>query len=57
MPDENRYFAEVSDEDPALRAVLHSPKFIATLRALEKELRPYIPQLLQTGPEANDSPV
>jgi hypothetical protein len=57
MPDENRYFAEVPDEDPALQAVLHSPKFIATLRALEKELRPYIPQLLQTGAETDGSPV
>ena len=49
MLDGKRYLAEFPDEDPARRAFLHSPKVIATLRALEKELRPYIPRLLDTG--------
>ena len=49
MLDGKRYFAEFPDEDPARRAFLHSPKVIATLRALEKELRPYIPRSLDTG--------
>jgi hypothetical protein len=43
MLDGKRYFAEFPDEDPARRAFLHSPKVIATLRALEKELRPWLP--------------
>jgi hypothetical protein len=47
MLDGKRYFAEFPDEDPARRAFLHSPKVIATLRALEKELRPYISRSLE----------
>ena len=48
------YFAEFPDEDPARRQVLLSAKLLATLRALEKELRPYIPQPVETSVEADD---
>jgi len=39
-----RYFAEFPDEDPARaqRKLLRSPKLMATLKALEKELRRHI---------------
>ena len=43
--DGKRYYAVFPDEDPANRklVVRHSQALIAALRALEKELRPYIP--------------
>jgi hypothetical protein len=34
---------------PRVGRFLHSSKVLATLRALEKELRPYIPRSLNTG--------
>jgi hypothetical protein len=41
-----RYFSEFPDEDPASqRKELRSPELMALLKALEKELRPY----LETG--------
>jgi hypothetical protein len=45
MLDGKRYYAVFPDEDPANRklVVRHSQALIAALRALEKELRPYIP--------------
>jgi hypothetical protein len=49
------YFAEFPDEDPARRETLLSAKLLATLRALEKELRPYIPQPAETSAERDDS--
>ena len=49
------YFAEFPDEDPARREALLSAKLLATLRALEKELRPYIPQPAETSAEPDDS--
>jgi hypothetical protein len=57
MLDGNRYFAEFPDEDPANEKLplLHSPALIASLRALEKELRPYIPKSIETGADADDS--
>jgi hypothetical protein len=36
-----RYFAEFPDEDPETK-LLRSPELMASLRALEKELRPYL---------------
>jgi hypothetical protein len=56
MLDGKSYFAEFPDEDPANEkpVLLHSPTLIATLRALEKELRPYIPKPMETGAEADD---
>ena len=45
MLDGKRYFAEFPDEDPENQPkLLHSPELIASLRALEKELRPYLQQ-------------
>jgi hypothetical protein len=57
MLDGNRYFAEFPDEDPANEKppFLHSPALIASLRALEKELRPYIQKLTETGVDADDA--
>ena len=56
MLDGKRYFSEFPDEDPARRAALiHTRKLLETLRALEKELRPYIPKPVATGAEAGDS--
>jgi hypothetical protein len=56
MLDGKDYFAQFPDEDPARQqARLHSPKLLATLRALEKELRPHIPKRLETGVDADDS--
>ena len=56
MLDGKQYFAEFPDEDPTRhRAHLHSPKLLATLRALEKELRPYISKHLQSHVDADDS--
>ena len=34
---------------------LHSPKLLETLRALEKELRAYIPTSAETGADADDA--
>jgi hypothetical protein len=42
MLDGKRYYAVFPDEDPANRNS-YSPSLIATWRALEKELRPFIP--------------
>jgi hypothetical protein len=56
MLDGKQYFAGYPDEDPARpQVVLRSPKLLATLRALEKELRPYIRDHLETGVDADDS--
>jgi hypothetical protein len=56
MLDGKRYFGEFPDEDPANQPpLLHARKLLETLRALEKELRPYIPKLIQTSAEADDS--
>jgi hypothetical protein len=56
MLDGNRYFAEFPDEDPARpQALLHSRTLLATLRALEKELRPYIPKPVETSVDADES--
>jgi hypothetical protein len=50
-----RYFAEFPDEDPAAqRKLLRSPELIATLKALEKELRPHIRDELETGIDGRD---
>jgi hypothetical protein len=48
------YFAEFPDEDPARRQVLLSARLLATLRALEKELRPYLPLPMESSAEADD---
>ena len=56
MLDGKRYFNEFRDEDPDGRnALLHSPRLLETLRALEKELRPYIERHLETGIDAGDA--
>jgi hypothetical protein len=56
MLDGKRYFSEFPDEDPANhRTLLHARKLLETLRALEKELRPHIPKLIQTNAEADDT--
>jgi hypothetical protein len=56
MLDGKQYFAGFPDEDPARQqVVLHSPRLLATLRALEKELRPCIRKHLETGVDADDS--
>lgn len=56
MLDGKRYFAEFPDEDPdAKKAVLQSPCLLETLRALEKELRPYLSGNLETGIDAGDA--
>jgi hypothetical protein len=45
MLDGKRYFAEFPDEDPENQPrLLRSPELMASLRALEKELRPYLQQ-------------
>jgi hypothetical protein len=45
MLDGKRYFAEFPDEDPKRQPkLLKSPELMASLRALEKELRPYLQQ-------------
>jgi hypothetical protein len=45
MLDGKRYYAAFPDEDPAYRKPIlrRSPALIAALRALEKDLRPFIP--------------
>jgi hypothetical protein len=57
MLDGKRYFAVFPDEDRACRAVLQSPTLIATLRTLQKELRPYFRGSLQRGGQVDDSAV
>jgi hypothetical protein len=43
MLDGKRYFAEFPDEDPENQPrLLRSPELMASLKALEKELRPYL---------------
>jgi hypothetical protein len=43
MLDGKRYFAEFPDEDPEKQPrLLRSPELMASLKALEKELRPYL---------------
>jgi hypothetical protein len=43
MLDGKRYFAEFPDENPENQPkLLLSPELMASLRALEKELRPYL---------------
>ena len=45
MLDGKRYFGEFPDEDPKHQPkLLRSPELMASLRALEKELRPYLQQ-------------
>jgi hypothetical protein len=50
MLDGKRYFAEFPDEDPeSPRKLLRSPELMASLRALERELRPYLQNELTGG--------
>ena len=51
-----RYFAEFPDEDPAgaQHKLLPSPKLMATLRALERELRRHIHGKPKGGLERRD---
>jgi hypothetical protein len=45
-----RYFSEFPDEDPASRRKeLRSPELMALLKALEKELRPYLESAPASG--------
>jgi hypothetical protein len=47
MLDGKRYFAEFPDEDPEKQPrLLRSPELMASLKALEKELRPYLQNAL-----------
>ena len=56
MLDGKQYFAGFLDEDPAQAQIVpHSPTLLATLRSLEKELRPYIRKQIKTGVDADDS--
>lgn len=56
MLDGKQYFAGFPDEDPARAQIApHSPTLLATLRAIEKELRPYIRKQVKTGVDADDS--
>ena len=55
MLNAKQYFAEFPDEDPARQQTLLTAKLLATLRALEKELRPYLSQPVETRAEADDS--
>jgi hypothetical protein len=56
MLDGKQYFSQFPDEDSARQqAPLRSPRLLATLRALEKELRPYIRKHLDTRVDAGDS--
>jgi hypothetical protein len=57
MVDGKAYFGIFPDEDPARpRPLLHSPQLIASLRALEKELRPYIAALSSLNVSADEPP-
>jgi hypothetical protein len=56
MLDGKRYFAEFPDEEPGRRhLLLRSARLLATLRALEKELRASIPPALATRMDAGDA--
>jgi hypothetical protein len=56
MLDGKRYFTEFPDEDAdGKNPLLSSPRLLETLRALEKELRPYITSHLDAGIDASDS--
>ena len=56
MLDGKQYFSKFPDEDPARQqALLHTRKLLVTLRALEKELRPYITKPVETSADADDS--
>jgi hypothetical protein len=56
MLDGKRYFTKFPDEDAdGKNALLHSPQLLESLRALEKELRPYITNHLDAGIDASDS--
>ena len=56
MLDGKQYFAGFPDEDQARAQIApHSPTLLATLRAIEKELRPYIRKQIKTGADADDS--
>ncbi|HEY7248248.1 MAG TPA: hypothetical protein VH678_30670 [Xanthobacteraceae bacterium] len=55
MLDGKRYYNEFPDEDPdGKKTLLHSPHLLETLRALERELRPYVAGHLETGIDAGD---
>jgi hypothetical protein len=57
MLDGKAYFGEFPDEDPArLRPLLQSPRLIASLRALEKELRPYFTEQSSVDVDADEPP-
>jgi len=57
MLDGKAYFGEFPDEDPArLRPLLQSPRLIASLRALEKELRPYFTEQSSVDMDAEEPP-
>jgi len=51
MLDGKRYYAEFPDEDPAGRkpVLVYSRSLMVALRALEKELRPFIPSTRADG--------
>ncbi len=56
MLDGKQYFGHFPDEDPDReQPFLHSPKLLETLRALEKELRAYVPTSAETGADADDA--
>jgi hypothetical protein len=56
MLDGKQYFAHFPAEDPERdQTGLHSPRLLAMLRALEKELRASIPGRLETGVDADDT--
>ena len=51
------YFTAFPDEDPEQpRPLLKSPQLIASLRALEQELRPYILALSSLDMNADEPP-
>jgi hypothetical protein len=57
MLDGKAYFGEFPDEDPTrLRPLLQSPQLIASLRALEKELRPYFTEQSSVDVDADEPP-
>ena len=57
MLDGKAYFDSFPDEDPARpRPLLQSPQLIASLRALEKELRHYITAQSFLDVNANEPP-
>ena len=57
MLDGKAYFGAFPDEDPAHpRPLLQSPQLIASLRALERELRPYITSQSPLNINADEPP-